>query len=81
MEAANFRKYQRDINIAFMNEISIIFNKLNVDTSDIAHEMEFLRFQPGLVGVIVCGSILFGSYRHKNEKPLLIKAEKLTIPA
>ena len=35
-EAAKvFENAQRDINIAFMNELSIIFNKLNIDTKEV----------------------------------------------
>ena len=45
---------QRDINIAFMNELSIIFNKLDIDTQAVlraAHtKWNFLKFTPGLVG-------------------------------
>lgn len=45
---------QRDINIAFMNELSIIFNKLGIDTKAIlaaaATKWNFLNFTPGLVG-------------------------------
>ena len=45
---------QRDINIAFMNEISMIFNKLNIDTSEVlkaaSSKWNFLNFSPGLVG-------------------------------
>jgi len=45
---------QRDINIAFMNELSIIFNKLNIDTLSVLEaastKWNFLRFYPGLVG-------------------------------
>jgi len=45
---------QRDINIAFMNELSIIFNKMNIDTKSVieaaATKWNFLRFSPGLVG-------------------------------
>ncbi len=45
---------QRDINIAFMNEISIIFNKLNIDTKEVlaaaSTKWNFLNFKPGLVG-------------------------------
>ena len=53
---------QRDINIAFINELSIIFNKLNIDTYKVLKaantKWNFLNFQPGLVGVIVLVSIL-----------------------
>ena len=45
---------QRDINIAFVNELAIIFNKLNIDTSEVLKAAEtkwnFLPFKPGLVG-------------------------------
>ncbi len=45
---------QRDINIAFMNELSIIFNKLGVDTKSVLEaagtKWNFLKFYPGLVG-------------------------------
>lgn len=45
---------QRDINIAFMNELSIIFHKLGIDTRQVLNAAEtkwnFLRFYPGLVG-------------------------------
>ena len=45
---------QRDINIAFMNELSIIFNKMNIRTSSVLSaaktKWNFLDFSPGLVG-------------------------------
>lgn len=45
---------QRDINIAFMNELSIIFNKMGIDTKSILEaaltKWNFLDFKPGLVG-------------------------------
>lgn len=45
---------QRDINIAFMNELSIIFNKLGIDTKAVLKaagtKWNFLNFTPGLVG-------------------------------
>jgi len=45
---------QRDINIAFMNELSIIFNKLGIDTKAVLEaagtKWNFLKFTPGLVG-------------------------------
>lgn len=45
---------QRDINIAFMNELSIIFNKMGIDTKSVLEAAEtkwnFLPFRPGLVG-------------------------------
>ncbi len=45
---------QRDINIAFMNELAIIFNRLGIDTKSVLEaagtKWNFLKFYPGLVG-------------------------------
>jgi len=45
---------QRDINIAFVNELAIIFNKLGIDTNAVLEaagtKWNFLKFKPGLVG-------------------------------
>jgi UDP-N-acetyl-D-glucosamine/UDP-N-acetyl-D-galactosamine dehydrogenase len=45
---------QRDINIAFMNELAIIFNKMGLDTREVLDaagtKWNFLKFTPGLVG-------------------------------
>lgn len=45
---------QRDINIAFMNELSLIFNKIGIDTKEVIEaastKWNFLPFTPGLVG-------------------------------
>lgn len=45
---------QRDINIAFMNELSIIFNRMGIDTKAVLEaagtKWNFLQFSPGLVG-------------------------------
>ncbi len=45
---------QRDVNIAFMNELSIIFHKMGIDTKSVLEaagtKWNFLNFQPGLVG-------------------------------
>lgn len=45
---------QRDINIAFVNELSKIFNRLSIDTQDVlaaaSTKWNFLSFKPGLVG-------------------------------
>ena len=45
---------QRDLNIAFMNELSLIFQALGIDTGDVlaaaGTKWNFLAFQPGLVG-------------------------------
>ncbi len=45
---------QRDVNIAFVNELALIFNRLNIDTQQVldaaATKWNFLKFKPGLVG-------------------------------
>ncbi len=45
---------QRDINIAFVNELALIFERLNIDTSEVLEaagtKWNFLPFKPGLVG-------------------------------
>lgn len=45
---------QRDLNIALMNELSILFNKMGIPTSDVLDaagtKWNFLKFKPGLVG-------------------------------
>ncbi|BDY39684.1 TPA: Vi polysaccharide biosynthesis UDP-N-acetylglucosamine C-6 dehydrogenase TviB [Escherichia coli] len=45
---------QRDLNIALINELAIIFNKLNIDTEEVLKaagtKWNFLSFKPGLVG-------------------------------
>ena len=45
---------QRDLNIALMNELAIIFDKLGIDTSEVLEaagtKWNFLKFSPGLVG-------------------------------
>src|SRR5699024_2496345 len=45
---------QRDINIAFMNELAIVFDKMNIDTNEVVKAMNTkwnaLPFTPGLVG-------------------------------
>jgi len=45
---------QRDLNISFVNELSIIFDKMEIDTTDVLEaastKWNFLNFRPGLVG-------------------------------
>ncbi|MCH2003492.1 Vi polysaccharide biosynthesis UDP-N-acetylglucosamine C-6 dehydrogenase TviB [Acinetobacter pittii] len=45
---------QRDVNIALINELALIFNKMGIDTEDVlkaaATKWNFLNFRPGLVG-------------------------------
>jgi len=62
---------QRDINIALMNELALIFDKLNIDTQEVLKTAQtkwnFLPFTPGLVGGALywCRSILFNLLRRK----------------
>jgi UDP-N-acetyl-D-galactosamine dehydrogenase len=45
---------QRDLNIAFVNELAVIFNRLNIDTTEVLEaagsKWNFLPFRPGMVG-------------------------------
>ena len=45
---------QRDLNISFMNELALIFDKMEIDTNDVLEaagtKWNFLNFKPGLVG-------------------------------
>ncbi len=45
---------QRDVNISFMNELALIFDRIGIDTQDVLDaagtKYNFLRFKPGLVG-------------------------------
>lgn len=45
---------QRDINISFMNELALIFDKMGIDTADVIEaagtKWNFLKYNPGLVG-------------------------------
>jgi len=45
---------QRDVNISFMNELALIFDRIGIDTQDVLDaagtKYNFLRFRPGLVG-------------------------------
>ena len=45
---------QRDVNISFVNELALIFDRLGIDTSDVLEaastKWNFLKFKPGLVG-------------------------------
>lgn len=52
--AKSIENAQRDINISFVNELALIFDKMNIDTQDVlaaaATKWNFLSFKPGLVG-------------------------------
>ncbi len=72
---------QRDINIALMNELSLIFSKLNIDTSEVLNaantKWNFLPFYPGLVGGHCIGvDPYYLTYKAKKvgHKPKLILA-------
>ena len=72
---------QRDLNIAFVNELYILFNKLNIDTKAVLDAAEtkwnFLPFKPGLVGGHCIGvDPYYLTYKAKsiNYKPKIILA-------
>jgi UDP-N-acetyl-D-galactosamine dehydrogenase len=58
-----FENAQRDINIAFMNDFSIIFNKEDINTKGVLEatgtKWNFLKFLPGLVGGHSIGITLY----------------------
>ncbi len=63
---------QRDLNIALVNELSIIFKKLNIDTLDVLEAAEtkwnFIPFKPGLVGGHCIGvDPYYLTYRSEQE--------------
>jgi UDP-N-acetyl-D-galactosamine dehydrogenase len=45
---------QRDVNISFVNELALIFDRMNIDTNDVLEaagtKWNFLKYKPGLVG-------------------------------
>ncbi len=76
---------QRDINIALMNEFSIIFNKLNLNFNEIlkaaSSKWNFINFKPGLVGGHCIGvDPYYLAYKAKkiNIKPKIILAGRKT---
>ena len=56
------RKHQRDLNIALVNELAIIFSEMHIDTLDVLEaagtKWNFLPFRPGLVEVTALGRSL-----------------------
>jgi UDP-N-acetyl-D-glucosamine/UDP-N-acetyl-D-galactosamine dehydrogenase len=62
---------QRDVNISLMNEVSLIFSKMNVDTHEVikaaSTKWNFLKFSPGLVGGH-CISVDPYYLKYKSEK-------------
>ena len=72
---------QRDLNISLINELSIIFNKINVRTKDVLQaastKWNFMRFKPGLVGGHCIGvDPYYLTYFSRNigHEPLVINA-------
>ena len=72
---------QRDLNIAFINELALIFNKLNIDLNDVlkaaSTKWNFLKFKPGLVGGHCIGvDPYYLSYKSKKSgyNPKIITA-------
>ena len=69
---------QKDLNIALMNEVAIICNKLNVDTKDVIDtagtKWNFAKFTPGLVGGHCIGVDPYLTYKAKKigYKPKVI---------
>lgn len=75
---------QRDVNIALMNELSVIFEKLNINTNDVLEaagtKWNFLNFFPGLVGGHCIGvDPYYLAYKAKevNVEPLVISSSRL----
>lgn len=76
---------QRDLNIAFMNELSIIFRLLNIDTEDVLNaaktKWNFIDFKPGLVGGHCIGvDPFYLTYKSKElgyEPRLLLSGRRL----
>lgn len=72
---------QRDINIALMNELAMIFNRMGIDTHDVlaaaASKWNFLPFTPGLVG----GHCIGVDPYYLVHKALLLGHQPSVIPA
>ena len=76
---------QRDLNIALVNELALIFKKLNLDTSDVLEaantKWNFLDFKPGLVGGHCIGVdpyyLTFKSREHGYEPQVILSGRKI----
>ena len=76
---------QRDINIALMNELSIIFNHLNINTEAVlaaaSTKWNFLSFKPGLVGGHCIGVdpyyLTYCSQKHGYEPKIILSGREL----
>ena len=76
---------QRDVNIALINELSLIFSRLNIDTLDVLEaagtKWNFLPFRPGLVGGHCIGVdpyYLVHKAQETGFEPLIIPASRHT---
>jgi UDP-N-acetyl-D-galactosamine dehydrogenase len=74
---------QRDVNIALMNELAMIFKRLNIDTHDVldaaGSKWNFLPFKPGLVGGHCIGVdpyYLYAKSERVGYKPKIISAAR-----
>lgn len=76
---------QRDINIALVNELSLIFKKLDIDTSEVLEaantKWNFLNFRPGLVGGHCIGVdpyyLTYKSRLHGYEPQVILSGRKI----
>lgn len=76
---------QRDINIAFMNELSIIFNKMGINTYEVLEaagtKWNFLKFFPGLVGGHCIGVdpyyLTYKAYKHGVHAQIISSGRKI----
>lgn len=76
---------QRDINIAFVNELSKIFNRMGIDTQDVlaaaSTKWNFLPFKPGLVGGHCIGVdpyyLALGAQRHGYNPEIILAGRRV----
>ena len=76
---------QRDLNIALVNELSIIFNKINLKTKDVleaaATKWNFVKYNPGLVGGHCIGVdpyyLTYLSKKYKYNPKVILAGRKL----
>ena len=76
---------QRDVNIGFMNELSILFNELGINTHDVlaaaGTKWNFLNFYPGLVGGHCIGVdpyyLIHKAHQHNVELPIISSSRKV----
>jgi UDP-N-acetyl-D-galactosamine dehydrogenase len=76
---------QRDINIGFVNELSSIFSRLGIDTSDVLDaagtKWNFLNFRPGLVGGHCIGVdpyyLTFQAERHGHHAEVILSGRRV----